>query len=672
MKAGNNASKRRKGLSIQWRIMARLLPLLVLLFTVVLYGLGQHLKGVLYSHHLEIAKRSSLMVIHEIMEMMVVDGGHRDWDRVVEHLPNREDTDVEIVDAHGVVIYSFEPGRRGTVHSLNEPECGVCHKDRTTVPSTEAVLLKAPDHALFQVFVAPLNNEARCRTCHTEDVQKLGMVFVRQNMGPVHRQVKRVQLGLTVAGGLVLILTLVATRLLLGRYVGRSLRKLTAGAEAIGAGDLGHSIEMSERNEFAILADTLNASADRLAETILKLERQRDDFETLYGLVDQLSRSIRPETRRRRVVELTTRILDTECILIRAPFYGHSAPFEGIITYRGTGREIFDIPFSGDPERDGIAVPDFYSQELVEHWMEDDADDMAEMRGNGTIGYPLWRHGVKLGLILVPAPLSDNGSESVETCCDPHILQTLCKHLAIALEFSGTQQEFIEQERLAAIGETVAGLVHCVKNVLNGLRAGQYVVDRALEKQDMDKFQTGWRVMKNSVRRVESITSDMLYYVKDRPLKREPVNPNDIILEVIDLLREHATAQGVRIRTELDETIDEEMLDRMLLYRAMLNLVNNAIDACIESESGDLVIIGSLAAPDEISLVVEDNGIGMSEAVMANLFRRFFSTKTSKGTGLGLAVVKKIVEEHGGTIQVESESGRGASFHIRIPRRGGG
>ena len=136
----------------------------------------------------------------------------------------------------------------------------------------------------------------------------------------------------------------------------------------------------------------------------------------------------------------------------------------------------------------------------------------------------------------------------------------------------------------------------------------------------------------------------------------------------MDLLREMAADQGVELRAALDEGIGVQALDRTMIYRAILNLVSNAIDACSESESGDLVSVRSRGTPDEVVLTVEDNGIGMSDEIKSRLFTRFFSTKASRGTGLGLSVVKKITEEHGGTLRIRSEPGKGSEFHIHLPR----
>jgi signal transduction histidine kinase len=143
---------------------------------------------------------------------------------------------------------------------------------------------------------------------------------------------------------------------------------------------------------------------------------------------------------------------------------------------------------------------------------------------------------------------------------------------------------------------------------------------------------------------------------------------NELIQEVLDLMRATAAQRNVELRAKLGEGIGKETFDRTAIHRALLDLVSNAIDACADSESGNLVSVESRATENEILVTVADNGIGMSDEVRSKLFVRFFSTKGGQGTGLGLPVVKKVVEEHGGTLEVESEPGRGSAFHLCFPK----
>jgi signal transduction histidine kinase len=225
-----------------------------------------------------------------------------------------------------------------------------------------------------------------------------------------------------------------------------------------------------------------------------------------------------------------------------------------------------------------------------------------------------------------------------------------------------------ELERLAAIGEIVARVAHYQKNLLNGLRGGLYVTNGAMAQGDWEKLRDGWRMLHGSVQRIERLTLDMLYYVKGRIPAREPTDLNQLIQEVLEMMRATAAQRNVELRADLGEGIGEQSFDRAAIHRAILDLVSNAIDACAGSESGSLVSLESRATENEIVVTVADNGIGMSDEVRSKLFVRFFSTKGGQGTGLGLPVVKKVVEEHGGTLEVESKPGQGSAFQLRFPK----
>jgi signal transduction histidine kinase/HAMP domain-containing protein len=478
----------------------------------------------------------------------------------------------------------------------------------------------------------------------------------------IHQLVRTVHFGIAVAGGVSLLLTLLTVRVVLGRLLGRPLRKLVEGTRSIGAGDLEHSIELRDKTELTVLADALNLSTSRLAEVIRRVEQQRDEFETLYHFTDQLSRAVRPEERRLRAVELATGFLGAECVLAQADYQPETQTGQGTITLRGAeGFEDRAFRFGPDSRE---AVPSFLSG-IIERWLKGEFDDTAKVQEDWIVGYPVQHEGRHLGLLLLPV---DRGGDTAAEAPDPELVRAICRHIASALDFSEMQNELVARERLAAIGETIAGLAHCLKNALNALRGGLFITDRALVQDDAKKLRRGWGIAKMGIRQIEGLSLDMLYYVKHREPERTPTDPNVVVGEVVDLHREMASEKGVELRVELDEKVGCELLDRTTIYRAVLNLVTNAIDACTESETGDRVVVRTRSDPNEVVLTVEDNGIGMTDEVRSRLFTRFFSTKAGRGTGLGLPVVKKIVEEHGGTVEVDSEPGRGSSFQIRLPR----
>ena len=194
------------------------------------------------------------------------------------------------------------------------------------------------------------------------------------------------------------------------------------------------------------------------------------------------------------------------------------------------------------------------------------------------------------------------------------------------------------------------------------------MIERALKNENPEKIPKGLSVLRSSIRHIERLTYDMLYYVGDRALDLKPVNPNDIMQEVLESHEEIAARKGIEIKALLDERMISIPLDRHALYRAILNLVTNAIDACLESERGNTVTLKSALKASHVLLTVEDNGVGMPPSALKRVTERFYTTKPSSGTGLGLPVTKKIAEQHKGVLEIESVLGRGSAFHIRLPR----
>ncbi|PXF56561.1 MAG: histidine kinase [Deltaproteobacteria bacterium] len=236
-------------------------------------------------------------------------------------------------------------------------------------------------------------------------------------------------------------------------------------------------------------------------------------------------------------------------------------------------------------------------------------------------------------------------------------------------EVKQLQQELIRSERLAAIGETVAGLAHGIKNILGGLRGGVYIVDNALKKEDMHRLRTGWDMVQRNIDRIAGLAMDLLNYSKERKPEYERRSPNTIAEEVCKLMDLKAKESGVEIVRDLDPSIGD--VSPKGFHRCLLNLVSNAIDAVTfdEDESKEhLVRVTTRSESDgTFILQVSDNGCGMDEAVRKQIFSSLFSTKGSRGTGLGLLVTQKIIHEHGGTIRVNSEPGKGSTFVIRLP-----
>jgi signal transduction histidine kinase len=196
-------------------------------------------------------------------------------------------------------------------------------------------------------------------------------------------------------------------------------------------------------------------------------------------------------------------------------------------------------------------------------------------------------------------------------------------------------QKLVEAERLAAVGQTVAGLSHAIKNITGGLKGGAFVLEKGIELSDQKYLLQGWEMIKGNVDKITNLSLDLLNFAKATDLNVQACDPN--------------------------------------MCRCLLNLVTNAIDACIHDDpdiSGKMVTMRTKKTRGwGVEYQVLDNGCGMNSKIKKNIFKRFFSTKGSDGTGIGLMITKKIIDEHDGEIEVESKEGTGSTFLIRLPPR---
>ncbi len=225
------------------------------------------------------------------------------------------------------------------------------------------------------------------------------------------------------------------------------------------------------------------------------------------------------------------------------------------------------------------------------------------------------------------------------------------------------------QDKLAFLGKLVAGTAHSIKNVLEGLRGGVYIVNAGFRHNSPEEIRTGWEMVERNVARVSSMIMDMLYCARDRTPRRIPVSLPAVIGEVIALYRQRAADAGVRLETDLAPEIDTIPGEPKDIHALLANLVANAIDACAAGEEErDYRVQVRLRRDGAHALIeVADNGAGMDEETRSKLFTMFFSTKGAQGTGLGLLVSHKVAAEHGGAITVDSEPGKGSTFAVRLP-----
>jgi signal transduction histidine kinase len=233
-----------------------------------------------------------------------------------------------------------------------------------------------------------------------------------------------------------------------------------------------------------------------------------------------------------------------------------------------------------------------------------------------------------------------------------------------------TLREVEHSSKLASIGRLAAGVAHEINNPLAiiGEKAGLIKDILSFEKghPKQDKLITLVDSIQTSVERCGAITKRLLGFARHVEVRVEPVSLSAIIRDVLAFLYREASYRSITVTTDIPEDLPDFVTDHGKLQQIFLNLVNNAFSAL--SDGGTLEIRARLESDQAVVVTVQDDGCGIPEADMERIFEPFFSTKKDKGgTGLGLSITYGLVQEIGGTIQVESEMGRGTLFTITLP-----
>jgi two-component system, NtrC family, sensor kinase len=250
---------------------------------------------------------------------------------------------------------------------------------------------------------------------------------------------------------------------------------------------------------------------------------------------------------------------------------------------------------------------------------------------------------------------------------DLEMLSTVGVLTGTALENIQLFRENVQQERMAAIGKVIAGLGHDIRNMLSALRGGIYLVDDTLQTSPQQDVRTAWDIVKHGHESIASLVQDMVNYSKPREPEWKLTDVNQVAQAAIAFAREYAKEKNVQITQMLDPTIGPFYLDPGSIERCMLNLLTNAVDA-VEAGGG---CVGVQTQVDDdrrmVRIVVQDDGEGIAHENRDKVFDLLFSTKGQRGTGFGLAITKKLVQEHGGHVWFRSEAGEGTSFTIELP-----
>ncbi|MFN9993524.1 MAG: ATP-binding protein [Phycisphaerales bacterium] len=269
------------------------------------------------------------------------------------------------------------------------------------------------------------------------------------------------------------------------------------------------------------------------------------------------------------------------------------------------------------------------------------------------------------------------------------LLNAIGQHTGLALANTEANDRRLQAERLAAIGETVATLSHSIKNILQGLRGGGDLLEMGLNKEDLKIASGGWVILRRNVDRVIGLTMNMLAFSRQRHAEFGLTQIAGLLDECASLVEAQCKAKKVALIVDCEPDIPPISIDASLVHQAVMNLLANAIEA-VPQDAGAVTLRVSLRvgadAPNirgecfspssevdgigdrpRLEITVADNGPGIPRSKLMWVFEPFNTTKGVRGTGLGLAVAKRVCDAHGGRILVESAEGRGCVFRMILP-----
>ena len=224
------------------------------------------------------------------------------------------------------------------------------------------------------------------------------------------------------------------------------------------------------------------------------------------------------------------------------------------------------------------------------------------------------------------------------------------------------------QSQLTSLGMLVGSVAHGIKGIINGLDGGIYLVDSGLKRENTDRVEQGWSMIKRNVERIRSMIMNVLFYTKDREVYYENIDTEEITESILEIMINRAEVYSVKINTDINE--GEFMADQHAFHSMLINLLENSIDACRHDKKDveHFINFSIQLNKTEAVFIIEDNGLGMDRESCEKAFSLFFSSKGAEGSGLGLFISDRIVKKHNGTITINSKKGTGTKFTVKIPR----
>jgi PAS domain S-box-containing protein len=540
-------------------------------------------------------------------------------------------TDALLVAHEGRIVTSF---RKPGVAELEKTiwPCTECHiGTKETLPVSETILESVVSSDTGEDVLSTvtlIRSEPGCveADCHpaNEDGRPIGFLRTDYSLQRVDALVAQHGLKTGLVALMGILICAVASWLAVDRLVGSRLKVLSEGVRRVTARDFNFRFSEGDSDEFGELAHEFNKMIRQSKRTNEYLEGIVEDSADIIITVD-------PEGIIQKFNTGAERIL------------GYSRD-EAI----GTRIEML---FADPSERDAAIAHLDYTDHVVNYQT-----------------HFLTKDGRRRDVILTLSKLRRRDGTVIGTY---GISKDVTREKKLL-------RQLLQSEKMAALGQAVTGIQHSVKNLLNVLKGGSYMVKTGLAKDDKDLLLEGWKMVQDGIQHMTELSTSMLQFAREHKLKTEENNLAELVRQIHELSEARFREKGVTLTLDLSDPLALVHCDRELIHSVVMDLLSNALDACSwkeypEGESPEVTLrVRQAPADGYMSIEVSDNGEGIAEEVRKKIFTPFFSTKKKKGTGMGLAVASRVVASHGGKIMVESEAGEGATFRVILPIGGPG
>ncbi len=474
---------------------------------------------------------------------------------------------------------------------------------------------------LVHTNIFPLPNRSECRRCHGEAGSVLGVIVISHSLADTVAEIRASKLHLITLFSIMVLATGAALYVIIRKVVLVPLQALHRGAEVIGKGDLSQRILIESGDELQDLAVSFNEMAAHVKET-------RDGLENMVKI---------------RTTELNESVRLMRGILSSMP--------SGVVLLSRDGTVKL-------MNRQGAWILGRGHEDLLGRTLAEVVPETASFLDARVGSYEEITVHTPDGL---STPVGFTPSYYGGADDDEGGLIVVFQDLT---ELKALQTELMNKERFAAVGRVVAGVAHEIRNPLFGISAIGQLFERDLRDPGHQELV---RAMLAETKRLNQLVEELLIYGRPMKLKLEEADLRVLWEDVLDLHRDELRAKGIKVSGDYAVRHPVAVFDPHQVRQVFLNVLRNAIEAM---PAGGTLTITMLLEDQFIMFRIGDTGGGIPAGQLQHVFDLFFTTKP-KGTGLGLGICRKIMQDHGGDISLASEEGQGTVVTVRLPYHGG-